>query len=95
MRGEARATETVPSRVPDAELPIYAILVPLYREAHMLAPLVHGLSHLDWPAAKLDIKLILEAVDPRHDRCGARARFSAMWRSSWCPSFIRAPSRRR
>lgn len=40
MRGEARATETVPSRVPDAELPIYTILVPLYREAHMLAPLV-------------------------------------------------------
>jgi cellulose synthase/poly-beta-1,6-N-acetylglucosamine synthase-like glycosyltransferase len=29
----------------------------------MLAPLVHGLTRLDWPAAKLDIKLILEAVD--------------------------------
>jgi cellulose synthase/poly-beta-1,6-N-acetylglucosamine synthase-like glycosyltransferase len=63
MRGEARAKETVSSRVPDAELPIYTILVPLYREAHMLPGLVHGLSHLDWPAAKLDIKLILEAVD--------------------------------
>jgi glycosyltransferase XagB len=63
LRGEARATETVSSRVPDAELPVYTILVPLYREAHMLAPLVHGLTRLDWPAAKLDIKLILEAVD--------------------------------
>jgi cellulose synthase/poly-beta-1,6-N-acetylglucosamine synthase-like glycosyltransferase len=63
MQGEARATEAVSSRVPDAELPIYTILVPLYREAHMLAPLVHGLTRLDWPAAKLDIKLILEAVD--------------------------------
>jgi hypothetical protein len=63
LRGEARATETVASRVHDAELPVYTILVPLYREAHMLAPLVHGLTRLDWPAAKLDIKLILEAVD--------------------------------
>lgn len=35
----------------------------------MLAPLVHGLSHLDWPAAKLDIQLILEAVD--HDTIAA------------------------
>jgi cellulose synthase/poly-beta-1,6-N-acetylglucosamine synthase-like glycosyltransferase len=29
----------------------------------MLPQLVHDLTHLDWPAAKLDIKLILEAVD--------------------------------
>lgn len=63
MRRERCATETVSSRVSDAELPIYTILVPLYREAHMLPGLVHGLSRLDWPAAKLDIKLILEAVD--------------------------------
>jgi cellulose synthase/poly-beta-1,6-N-acetylglucosamine synthase-like glycosyltransferase len=50
-------------RVPDYELPIYTLLVPLYREAHMLAPLVRALRHLDYPAAKLDIKLILEAGD--------------------------------
>jgi len=50
-------------RVPDAELPLYTILVPLYREANMLAPLTAALARLDYPAAKLDIKLILEAVD--------------------------------
>jgi cellulose synthase/poly-beta-1,6-N-acetylglucosamine synthase-like glycosyltransferase len=50
-------------RVPDHELPIYTLLVPLYREAHMLAPLVTALTRLDYPAAKLDIKLILEAAD--------------------------------
>jgi glycosyltransferase XagB len=63
MRNDARTQDAPSSRVPDAELPVYTILVPLYREAHMLAPLVHGLTRLDWPAAKLDIKLILEAVD--------------------------------
>ena len=47
----------------DALLPTYTILVPLYGEAHMLAQLVHALRRLDWPAVKLDIKLILEAAD--------------------------------
>ncbi len=63
MRGEPRAKDCVASRVPDAELPVYTVLVPLYREAHMLKSLIHALTHLDWPAAKLDIKLILAAVD--------------------------------
>jgi hypothetical protein len=50
-------------RIADAELPIYTILVPLFREANVLAPLMRALARLDYPAAKLDIKLILEAVD--------------------------------
>lgn len=45
------------------KLPIYTILAPLYREAHMLPPLLNALARLDWPAAKLDIKLVLEAAD--------------------------------
>ncbi|MCB1442462.1 MAG: glycosyltransferase [Methyloceanibacter sp.] len=46
-----------------AKLPIYTILAPLYREAHMLPLLLNALARLEWPAAKLDIKLILEAAD--------------------------------
>jgi hypothetical protein len=42
---ESRAT-----RVPDRELPIYSVLVPLYREAHMLPSLVAALRKLDYPA---------------------------------------------
>ncbi|MDJ0512463.1 MAG: glycosyltransferase [Methyloceanibacter sp.] len=49
----------------DVTLPTYTILAPLYREAHMLKPLLHGLCNLDWPAAKLDIKLVLEATDAK------------------------------
>jgi len=52
-------------RIADRELPIYTVLVPLYGEAHMLPSLVAALRALDYPAAKLDIKLILEAVDRR------------------------------
>jgi glycosyltransferase XagB len=47
----------------DATLPTYTILAPLYGEAQMLPQLLHALTQLDWPAAKLDIKLILEAAD--------------------------------
>jgi cellulose synthase/poly-beta-1,6-N-acetylglucosamine synthase-like glycosyltransferase len=49
--------------VPDRALPIYTLLVPFYREAHMLPSLITALKRLDYPAAKLDIKLILEAAD--------------------------------
>lgn len=50
-------------RMPDRDLPLYTIVVPLFREARVLAQLVRALDALDYPAAKLDIKLILERCD--------------------------------
>jgi len=47
----------------DRELPVYTILVPLFREAEVLPDLVRALKRIDYPAAKLDIKLILEEED--------------------------------
>ncbi len=52
-----------PPAVADADLPRYTILVPLFREANVLPQLVANLRALDYPATKLDIKLILESVD--------------------------------
>lgn len=51
------------SRVDDASLPIYTIIVALYREKRVASRLVAALDRLDYPAAKLDIKLVLEADD--------------------------------
>jgi glycosyltransferase XagB len=48
-RAKADETARAGPHVPDAELPTYTILAPLYREAHMLAPLVQALTRLDWP----------------------------------------------
>lgn len=48
----------------DAELPVYTILVPLLHEARLVPDLVAALARLDWPRARLDIKLIVEADDP-------------------------------
>jgi cellulose synthase/poly-beta-1,6-N-acetylglucosamine synthase-like glycosyltransferase len=50
-------------RIPDAELPIYSVLVPLFREGAILPDLVRALSNLDYPAAKLDVILVLESID--------------------------------
>ncbi len=47
----------------EAGLPVYTILVPLYHETESLAKLVKALEALDYPAEKLDIKLLLEADD--------------------------------
>lgn len=49
--------------IPDRELPLYSILVPLYREANVVAAIVKSISALDYPREKLDVKLILEADD--------------------------------
>ena len=47
----------------DAQLPVYTVLVPMYREAKVLPLLVSALRKLDYPASKLDVKLVLEEDD--------------------------------
>jgi glycosyltransferase XagB len=47
----------------DAELPRYTVFVPLFKEVEILPHLANALARLDYPAAKLDIKIVLEEVD--------------------------------
>ncbi|MDO8533601.1 MAG: glycosyltransferase, partial [Xanthobacteraceae bacterium] len=49
--------------LPGRLLPVYTIIVPLYREAQMLPQLIAALKRLDYPREKLDIKLVVEADD--------------------------------
>ncbi len=58
--------------LPDRDLPVYTLAVPLFREARMLPGLVRALDALDYPAAKLDVKIMLEACD--RDTIAAAAR---------------------
>ncbi len=48
---------------PDGPPPVYTVMVALYREAPVAEQLIRALSRLDWPASKLDIKLVCEADD--------------------------------
>ena len=55
------------------ELPTYTVLCPLYREANMMQALARRLLSIDYPAEKLDVKLILEADDEETRRVAERA----------------------
>lgn len=44
-------------------LPIYTVMVALYKEAAVAEQLVTSLKRLNWPASRLDIKLVCEADD--------------------------------
>jgi cellulose synthase/poly-beta-1,6-N-acetylglucosamine synthase-like glycosyltransferase len=50
-------------KVADADLPVYSILVPMYREPKVLPILATALRQMDYPRSKLDIKLVLETDD--------------------------------
>jgi glycosyltransferase XagB len=50
-------------RLQDFALPVYTVIVPLFRETAVLDQLLRGLSRLDYPSQKLDIKLVLESSD--------------------------------
>jgi glycosyltransferase XagB len=45
------------------DLPVFTILVPMFREPAMLPVLADALRSLDYPLGKLDIKIVLEAND--------------------------------
>ena len=47
----------------DDELPVYTILVPLYKEAEVVSRTARALEALDYPIALLDIKLLIEEDD--------------------------------
>ncbi len=61
--GEIVVSEDEVAALDEAGLPVYTILVPLYRETESLAKLVKALEELDYPPPKLDIKLLLEEDD--------------------------------
>jgi cellulose synthase/poly-beta-1,6-N-acetylglucosamine synthase-like glycosyltransferase len=57
-----------PVRLPVVALPVYSVLVPLFREARVVPDLIRALKRLNYPRSRLDIKLILEAVDEETQR---------------------------
>lgn len=47
----------------ETELPVYTVMVALYRESAVATQLINALGRLDWPTSRLDIKLVCEAGD--------------------------------
>jgi cellulose synthase/poly-beta-1,6-N-acetylglucosamine synthase-like glycosyltransferase len=47
----------------ERDLPVYSILVPLYREPESVANIVAAIAAMDYPKDKLDVQLLLEEDD--------------------------------
>ena len=60
---EVPIDEAAVAALDDRELPVYTLLIPLYRESEVLPTLVRGLERLEYPKEKLDVKLLLEEDD--------------------------------
>ena len=58
-----RSGMKAPARQTEIDLPVYSVVVPLYREAREVERLVASLGRLDYPRAKLDILVVVEAND--------------------------------
>jgi cellulose synthase/poly-beta-1,6-N-acetylglucosamine synthase-like glycosyltransferase len=56
-----------------AQVPIYSVLCPLYREDNIVRDLVAALTRFDYPRDRLDIKLICEADDPETINAASKA----------------------
>jgi cellulose synthase/poly-beta-1,6-N-acetylglucosamine synthase-like glycosyltransferase len=60
---ETDITDTEIAAIDERTLPIYTILVPLYKEAGIVRRLVRGINELDYPRTRLDVKLLCEEDD--------------------------------
>ncbi len=60
---EITATPEELSALQDNELPIYSILCPLYKEAHVLPHFLKAIDKIEWPKEKLDVLLLFEEDD--------------------------------
>lgn len=60
---EVDVTEEDIEALTDRDLPVYTLLVPVFKEANVLPEILQALSKLDYPAPKLDIKILLESND--------------------------------
>ncbi len=58
--------------ISEAQLPVYTVIAPLYREARVAPQLARAIDQLDYPRAKLDVIFVVEQDD--------RATFNALRR---------------
>lgn len=62
-RRRSEPDSPAPRLIPDAELPDFTIMVPLFREASVLPILTQAINRIDYPSSKLQILLIFEEND--------------------------------
>ncbi len=60
---EIDVTDEELNSIDESKLPMYTILCPLYKEAHVAPQFLDAISKMDWPLDKLDVMFLLEEND--------------------------------
>ena len=69
----------------DRDLPTYTVLVPLYREARIVPDLIQRLKQIDYPNAKLEIKILVECDDYSTRQALEKEKMPAIFDVILCP----------
>ncbi len=81
-------TEEELNSLEDKDLPVYTVLVPVYKEPEVIGILVNSLKKMDYPQNKLDVILLLEEDDKETYEAAKAQRPPANWRFIIVPSSI-------
>ena len=63
LGGPVDAEHLEPLKLDDDELPEFTILVPLFREMSVVGQILESMAAIDYPADRLDVKIVLEEND--------------------------------
>ncbi|TDL53878.1 glycosyltransferase [Paenibacillus dendritiformis] len=76
---QLRFTEEELLAIDEKELPVYTILVPMYKESNVIPHLLDNLERLDYPKSKLDVRLLIEEDDVEAQELLARMKLPAYY----------------
>lgn len=60
---QMRFTKEEIDAIDERSLPVYTILVPMYKESQVIPHLLSNIEQIDYPKAKLDVRLLIEQDD--------------------------------
>ncbi len=63
IRRKVNITQPEVRALDETSLPIYTILIPVYKESEVIPNIINNMNKLDYPKEKLDIKLLIEEKD--------------------------------
>lgn len=85
---EINLEKTELKNLDEDSLPIYSILCPLYREAHVVPQFLDAIGKIDWPKEKLDVMLLLEEDDKETIDAVSKMKLASYVRSIVVPHSI-------
>lgn len=81
-------TEEEVKSLDEKDLPVYSVLVPVYKEPEVISILMESLKKLDYPQNKLDVILLLEEDDEETLRAAKKHAPPINWRFITIPNSI-------